>query len=154
MVIPFYFTFKFYSPQVYSPQVCIYLISFKVIKVIHLIRSSKFLILQFLRKCCKLHSVFKILSKSHMSEIFFNFKCVCSTNAHRNYDFLLLKSLNSPNLCINGANIWYPDYQNKKFISAFSVVSRVFIYASNKSLCGTLMINLGKTQFMHATANK
>ena len=28
-------------------------------------KSSKFLILQFLVKCCKLHSVFKIPSKSH-----------------------------------------------------------------------------------------
>ena len=33
-------------------------------------KSSKFLILQFLVKCCKLHSIFKFFSKSHMLDIF------------------------------------------------------------------------------------
>ena len=32
----------------------------------------------------------------------------------------------------------------KNSICACSIVSRVFIYASNKPLCGTLIINLGK----------
>ena len=32
----------------------------------------------------------------------------------------------------------------KTSICACSIVSRVFIYASNKPLCGTLIINLGK----------
>ena len=32
----------------------------------------------------------------------------------------------------------------KNSICACSIVSRVFIYASNKPLCGTLVINLGK----------
>ena len=39
---------------------------------------------------------------------------MCTTNVHINYDFILSKSLNSPNLYINWANMWYPDYQNKK----------------------------------------
>ena len=74
-------------------------------------KSSKFLILKFLVKCCKLHSVFKILSKSHMLDIFFQ---VSATNIYINYDLVLSKSLNSPNLFINWANMWYLDYQNKK----------------------------------------
>ena len=49
-------------------------------------------------KCCKLHLVFKILSKSHMLDIF-QFQ-VCTTNVHINYDFILSKSLNSPDLYI------------------------------------------------------
>ena len=32
----------------------------------------------------------------------------------------------------------------KKSICACSIVSRIFIYASNKPLCSTLIINLGK----------
>ena len=32
----------------------------------------------------------------------------------------------------------------KNYTCACSIVSRVFIYASNKPLCGTLLINLGK----------
>ena len=55
MVIPFSFTFK--SPALYK-----YASASS--------KSSKFLILQFLVKCCKLHSVFKILSKSYMLDIF------------------------------------------------------------------------------------
>ena len=33
----------------------------------------------------------------------------------------------------------------KNSICACSIVSRVFIYASNEPFCGTLIINLGKT---------
>ena len=77
MVIPFSFTFK--SPTLH-----------KYASASSLSKSSKFLILQFLVKCCKLHSVFKILSKSHMLDIF------------------LIQ------VCTNWANMWYPDYQNKK----------------------------------------
>ena len=91
MVIPFSFTFK--SPALH-----------KYVPASSLSKSSKFLILQFLVKCCKLHSVFKIPLKSHM----------CTTNVHINYDFILSKSLNNPNLYINWANMWYLDYQNKK----------------------------------------
>ena len=40
--------------------------------------------------------------------------------------------------------MWYLDYQLKNSICGCSVVSRVFIYASSKPLCGTLIINLGK----------
>ena len=39
---------------------------------------------------------------------------MCTTNVHINYDITLSKSLNSPNLYINWADMWYPDYQNKK----------------------------------------
>ena len=37
-----------------------------------------------------------------------------TTNVHINYDFILSSNLHSPNLYINWADIWYPDYQNKK----------------------------------------
>ena len=57
MVIPF--SFKFTNPALH-----------KYTSSSSLSKSSKFLILQFLVKCCKLHSVFKILSKSHMLDIF------------------------------------------------------------------------------------
>ena len=39
---------------------------------------------------------------------------MCTTNVHINYDFILSKSLNSPNLYFNWGNMWYSDYQNKK----------------------------------------
>ena len=42
----------------------------KYLSPLSLLKSSKFLIPQFLVKCCKLHSVFKILLKSHMLDIF------------------------------------------------------------------------------------
>ena len=96
MLIPFSFTFK--SPALH-----------KHASASSLSKSSKVLILQFLVKCCKVHSVFKILSKPP----FFKFQ-VCATNAHINYDFILSRTLNSPNLYINWADMWYPDYQNKK----------------------------------------
>ena len=57
MVIPFSFTFK--SPALHEYT-----------SVSSLSKSSKLLILQFLVKFCKLHSVFQILSKSHMLDIF------------------------------------------------------------------------------------
>ena len=60
---PFSFTFK--SPALHQYA-----------SVSSLSKSSRFLILRFLMKCSKLHSVFKILSKSHMLDIFFNFTCV------------------------------------------------------------------------------
>ena len=69
--------------------------------------------LKFLVKCCKLHSVFKILSKSHTLDVYL-FQ-LCTTNFHTNYDLILSKSLNSLNLYINLANMCYPNYQNKKF---------------------------------------
>ena len=57
MVIPFFFTCK--SPALH-----------KYASSSSLSKSSKFLILQFLVTCCKLHSAFKILKKSHMLDIF------------------------------------------------------------------------------------
>ena len=134
MVIPFSFTCK--SPALH-----------KYVSASSLSKSSKFLILQFLVKCCKLHSVFKILSKSNM----------WATNVHINYDFILSKSLNSPNLYINWANMWYPDYQNKKLnlcmLNSFQC-SGVFIYASNKPMCGTLIINLEKNSICACHCNQ
>ena len=62
MVVPFSFTFKNHALHKYA-------------SASSLSKPSKFLILQFLVKCCKLHSVFKILTKSHM-QTFFNCKCV------------------------------------------------------------------------------
>ena len=90
-------------------------------------KSSKFLILQFLVKCWKQHSVFQILSKSHMLDIFF-FQ-VFTTNFHINHDFILSKRLN---------------IKLKNSICACSVVPSAFIYASNEQLFVTLITNLGK----------
>ena len=129
MVIPFSFTFK--SPALH-----------KYASASSLSKSSKFLILQFLVNCFKLHSVSKIVSKSHMLDIVLDI--VCTRNVDINYDFIFSKSLNSLNIYINWANMCYPDYQNKKLNCAWSIVSRVFIYASNEPLCGTLIVNLGK----------
>ena len=40
---------------------------------------------------------------------------MCTTNVHINYDFIFSKGLNNLfYLCINWANMWYPDYRNKK----------------------------------------
>ena len=114
-VIPFFFIFE--SPALH-----------KYASASFLSKSCKFLILQFLVKCCKLHSVLKILS-NHICQIFFYFQ-VCTRNIHKNY-ISFSQSLNSPNLYINWANMRCPDCQNKK------LNSRVFIYASNKPLCGT-----------------
>ena len=70
---------------------------------------------------------------------------MCTTDVHVNDDFILSESLNTPNLYINWGNMWYPVYQSRKnSICACSLVSRVFIYASNEPLCGTQIINIGK----------
>ena len=74
MVIPFSFTFN--SPAIH-----------KYVSASARSKASKFLIPQFLVKCSKLYSVFKILSKSLMLDIF-NFKCVL-TIININYGFLL-----------------------------------------------------------------
>ena len=97
MVIPLFFTFKSPALHKYAPASS-------------LSKSFKFLILQFLLICCKLNSVFKILSKLHISFQFL----VCTTNVYINYDFILSNSLRSPNLYTNWANMWYPDYQYQK----------------------------------------
>ena len=106
--------------------------------------SFKFLVLQFLVKCCKLHSVFKILLNSHMLDIFY-FQ-VCTTNFQINYDF-------SKSIKIIFIHILYTSIELtcgtliikiKNSISACSIVSRVFIHASTEPLCGILIINLGK----------
>ena len=131
MVIPFSFTFK--NPTLHK---CASASSHS--------KSSKFLILQFLVKCCKLYSVFKILSKVTYVRYFFLFQ-VCTTNVHINYDFVLSKSLNSPNLYISWANIWYPDYQNRNLnlcmLNSFKGFHLCIKWAT---YCGTLIINLGK----------
>ena len=57
---------------------------------------------------------FQNLSKSHMLD-----NSLISSkyyNVQLNHDFILAKSLNSPNLHINWANMWYPDHENKKLI--------------------------------------
>ena len=40
--------------------------------------------------------------------------------------------------------MWYPDYQIETSVCVYSIASRVFIYASNEPLCGTMLTNLGK----------
>ena len=128
MVIPFSFTFK-------SPALD------KYVSVSSLSKSSKFLILQFLVKCCKLHSVFKILSKSHMLDIFLissvYYKCSYKLWFPQRVSIALIYT--SIKLTAGTLNI-----KIKNLICACSIVWRVFIYASNELLCGTLWINLGK----------
>ena len=95
-------------------------------------------------KCRKLHSVLKILPKSHILDKFFYFKDVV-TNFHINYDFLLSKSLNSPNLCIKWATLWWSDCQNKKkSICVCWIVTRVCIYVPNEPSCGILIAKIKK----------
>ena len=77
LVIPFSFTFK--SPALH-----------KFASASSISKSYKFLFLQFLVKYCKLHSVFKILTKSHMLGFL---------------NFILSKGLNSPNLYISWVKI-------------------------------------------------
>ena len=93
-------------------------------------------------KFCKLHTVFKILSMSHTLDIFL------ISSVYYKCSYKLSKSLNCPNLYINWAHMWF-DLSSliikiKNSICACSIDSRVFIYVSNKPLCGTLIINLGK----------
>ena len=45
----------------------LFMYSFTHTNILSLSKSSKFLVLQFLLICCKLNSVFKFLSKSHIS---------------------------------------------------------------------------------------
>ena len=124
MVIPFSFTFK--SPALH-----------RYATASSLSKSSKFLILQFQVKCCKMHSVFKILPKSYMLDIFL----ISSVYYKCSYDFIVSKSFNSPNQLstikyINWVKIWYHGYQNKNL--------NLYMLNSFKSFCRTLIISLGK----------
>ena len=129
MVIPFSFTFE--SPAVHE-----------YMSASSLSKSSKFLILQFLVKCCKLHSVFKILSKSHVLDIFLissvHYKLSYKLWFHSLKVFLPLIYTSIELTC--GTLI----IKIKNLICACSIVSMVFIYTSNKPLCCTLIINFGK----------
>ena len=109
-------------------------------------KSSRFLIPWFLIKCSKFHSVFKILSKSHMADIF-QFQA-CTRNVHINYDFLLQKKLNSHNLCIKWATMGYPDCQNEKtqFVHAQKFQEFLSMYQMNHHVVPWLLqktLNLG-----------
>ena len=122
MVIPFSFTFK-------SPALHEYASASSLSKSSKIFKFCSFWwygtsCIQFSKFC-----------QSHICYIFLKFQ-VCTTNVQINYDFILSKSLNSPNL--------YTLIKIKNWICACSIVSRVFIYASNKPLCGTLIISLGK----------
>ena len=119
MVVPFSFTFK-------SPALHRYATASSLSKL------SEFLILQFQVKCCKMHSVFKILPKSYMLDIFL----ISSVYYKCSYDFIVSKSINSPNLYINWVKIWYPGYQNKNL--------NLCMLNSFKSFCHTLIISLVK----------
>ena len=78
MVILFSFIFK--SPNLH-----------KYPSALSFSNSSKFLILQFLVKCYKLHSAFKVLLKSHMLDIFLissvYFKCSYKLSFHSFKEF-------------------------------------------------------------------
>ena len=56
---------------------------------------------------------------------------MCTTNVPINYDFILSKSLNSPNLYISRANMWYTDYQNKNLnlCTNFSIYFKIILYS-------------------------
>ena len=101
-------------------------------------KSFKFLILQFLVEFRKMHSAFKIPSKSHMLDIVLissvYYKCSL------NFDLILPKSLNNLNLLYHVVP-WLSKWKklNLRMLSSFKG-----FYLSIKSLCGTLIINLGK----------
>ena len=125
MVIPFSFTFRNLALNKYASS---------------LSKSFKFLILQFLVKCCKLHSVLKIVSKSHMLDIFL-ISCVyykfSSKLCFHFFQRVLIALIYTSIELTCGTPII-----KIKFLHA--LVSRIFIYASNKPFSGTLIINLGK----------
>ena len=130
MVISFPFTFK-------SPAFRNY------VSASSLSKPSKFLILQFLEKCYKFHSAFKILSKSHVLDTFLissvYYKCSYKLWFHP------LKEFSSPNLYINWANImWYPINENKKLDLRMLNSVKGFNLCIKYAVFGTLIINLGK----------
>ena len=78
---------------------------------------------------------------------------MCTTNFHVNYDFILSKSIKIIFNTYIFIHILYTSIELtcgtliikiKISICACSIVSRVFIYESNKPLCGIVIINLGK----------
>ena len=79
-------------------------ISFKVIQILSSAVSGEMLQVEF--------SFQNSVKVTYVD--FFLIRSVYTTNFHINYDFIFSKSINSPNLCINWANMWYHDYQNKK----------------------------------------
>ena len=104
-----------------------------VLTALQLIKSKKEAdIIEDIRNLCGLkreyyqnHAYGNTNIQSHICKTFFKFQ-VCITNVHIGYDFILSNSLNSPNLYINWATMWYPDYQNKKL--NFCMLNS-FIYA-------------------------
>ena len=117
-------------------------------------KSSKFLILQFLVKCCKLHSVFKILSKSHVLDIFLissvHYKLSYKLWFHSLKVFLPLIYTSIELTC--GTLI----IKTKNSICACSIVSMVFIYTSNKPfmLCPDNQLRKKLNLYMLLRANK
>ena len=94
-----------------SPQIFICLISFKVIQILNFAVSGEKLQFAF-----NVQNYVKVTYVRH----FFKFQ-VCTTNLQINYDLSY-------------------DFKIKTSICACSKVSRVFIYASDKPLCATLII--------------
>ena len=86
-----------------------------------------------------MHSVFKIPSKSHMLD----FVLISSVYYKCSYK-LWFHSLKVFKYCQSIISCGTLIIKIKISICPCSIVSRVFIYASNKPLCGTLIINLGK----------
>ena len=75
---------------------------------------------------------------------------VCTTNVHINYDFIFSKKIYTSIELTCGTLI----IKIKISICACSIVSRVFIYASNKPFCSTLIINLGKNSICACHCNQ
>ena len=128
MVIPFSFTFRNLALNKYASS---------------LSKSFKFLILQFLVKCCKLHSVLKIVSKSHMLDIFL-ISCVYYKFSSKLWFHFFQRVLIALIYTSIELTCGTPIIKVKNSLCACSIVSMISIYASNKPLYDTRIINLGK----------
>ena len=96
MVIPFSFTFK-------SPALRVCLISFKVIQILNSAVSG-----EMLQAVFNFQNSVKITYVRHFLISSVYYKC-----SYKLW-FFLSWTLNSPNLCIKWATMWYSECQNKK----------------------------------------
>ena len=88
-----------------SPQIRVSLISFKVIQILNSAASDEMLQIAF-----SFQNSVNVTYLRHYLTLSVYYKCSYKCS----YDLILSKNLNNPNLYINWACMWYPDYQNKK----------------------------------------
>ena len=106
------------------PQIYVRLISFKVIQILNSTVSGEILQVAF-----SFQNPVKVSYVRH----FFKFKCVLQMSIKTFISF---------------------NQRGKEWICACSVVSGILIDASNKPLCGTLIINLGKNSICASYCNQ